>query len=87
MDRGEQDEDATVDVQSDTQRQDQERIHPRDNESGAGSKKITQRRLNWYGHVMRRDEEHIPSEENAENRFIGEKEDPKKDGKTHANET
>ena len=23
------------------------------------SKKITERRLNWYGHVMRRDEEHI----------------------------
>ena len=24
------------------------------------SKKITKRRMNWYGHVMRRDEEHIP---------------------------
>ena len=23
------------------------------------SKKITERRLNWYGHVMRRDDEHI----------------------------
>ena len=23
------------------------------------SKKITERRLNWYGHVMTRDEEHI----------------------------
>ena len=24
------------------------------------SKKITERRLNWYGHVMRKDGEHIP---------------------------
>ena len=27
------------------------------------SKKITERRLNWYGHVMRRDEEHTNNEE------------------------
>ena len=39
MDRGERDEDATMDVRSDTQKQDQERIHPKDNESGAGFQK------------------------------------------------
>ena len=27
------------------------------------SKKITERLLNWYGHVMRRDEEHTKNEE------------------------
>ena len=30
------------------------------------SKKITMRRLNWYGHVMRRDGEHIYTEESVE---------------------
>ena len=52
---------------SDTQRQDEERTHPWNNESGAGF----QRRLNWYGHVMRRDEEHKR----------------KQDGKMRSNET
>ena len=35
-DWGDRDEDATMDVRSDAQRQDQERMHPRDDESGAG---------------------------------------------------
>ena len=48
-----------MDVRSDAHRQDQERTHPRDNKSGA-SKKTTVRRLHWYGHVIKRDEEHIP---------------------------
>ena len=38
-DRGERDDNATVDVWTDTQRQDQARTHPRDNESDAGFKK------------------------------------------------
>ena len=47
-------------VHSDTQRQDKERTHPRHNRVIArASKMITERRLNWYGHVMRRDAEHI----------------------------
>ena len=41
---------------------DQERTHPRNNESGIGCQKITERRLNWYGHVVRRDEERIVRE-------------------------
>ena len=48
-----------MDVRSDTQRQDQERIYMRDDESDAGFQKITERQLNSYGHMMRRDEEHI----------------------------
>ena len=44
---------------SDIHIQDQERTHPRNNESGIGCQQITERRLNWYGHVMRRDEERI----------------------------
>ena len=47
---------ATMDVRSDTQRQDRERTHPRNNETDAGCQKITERRLNWYRHVLRRDE-------------------------------
>ena len=51
-------------VQSDTQRQDQERTHPRDNMSDTcfDKQKITERTIElvWGdGHVMRRDEEHI----------------------------
>ena len=38
-DWGERDENDTMDVRSDTQRQDQERTHPRDNESGTGFQK------------------------------------------------
>ena len=38
-DLGERDENATMDVPSDTQRQDQGRTHPRNNESGAGFQK------------------------------------------------
>ena len=49
-----------MDVRSDTQRQDQERTHPRNNESDAGSRKIMERQFNWYGHLMGRDEEHVP---------------------------
>ena len=37
----------------------QERTHPRNNESDAGFQKMTDRRLNWYGDVMRRGEKHI----------------------------
>ena len=48
------------------------------------SKKITERILNWYGHVMRRDEEHIPMKVLRTN--IPE-DDRKQDGKTRANET
>ena len=33
--------------------------HIRGTTSDAGFQKITERRLNWYGHVMRRDEEHL----------------------------
>ena len=40
----------------DMKRHDRERTHVRENEKG---KKITERQLCWYGHVMRRDEEHI----------------------------
>ena len=46
-------------LRSDTQIQDQERTHTRDNESGAGFQTDHERRLEWYGRVMRRDEEHI----------------------------
>ena len=47
-----------MDVWSYTQKQDQERTDPRDNESSVGlqKEKIMERRLNWYWHVMRRDE-------------------------------
>ena len=49
-----------MDVRSDPQRQDQERTHPRINKRVTrASKKITERRLNWYGRLMRRDEGHI----------------------------
>ena len=41
--RGERDEDTTVDVQSDTQRQDQERTHPRNNERTLWLPKISRR--------------------------------------------
>ena len=52
------------------------------------SKKTTERRLNWYGHVMRRDEEHILRQvlrmDTPGKRKIGR---PKQDGKTRANAT
>ena len=50
----------TMDMRSDTQRQDHEQ-HIRGTTIVAhASKKITDIRLNWYGHdMMRRDEEHI----------------------------
>ena len=38
------------------------------------SKKITERRLNWYGHVMRRDGEHN-AEESVEGGYTREKEE------------
>ena len=46
-DRGERDEDDTVAVQSDTQRQDQERTHPRDYMSDTcfEKQKITERTI------------------------------------------
>ena len=43
---------------SDTQRQDQEQTHPTNNEGGAFFQKVTEKRLNLYGHVMRKDDEH-----------------------------
>ena len=53
---------ATMDVRSDTQRQDQERTHPRNTESNAGCQRYhgATIELVGYGHVLRRDEEHIP---------------------------
>ena len=51
-----------MDTRSDTQRQDQERTHTRHNESRTGFQKDTERRLNWYGDVMRRDEEGMHTE-------------------------
>ena len=49
------DENAMVYVRSGTQRQDQERTHPRKNERVAQTSKnlITERQLNWNGYVMR----------------------------------
>ena len=44
-----------VKLNTSTQQQDQERTLTGDNESDI----ITDRRLNWYGRVMRRDEDHI----------------------------
>ena len=55
-DGGERDEDATVDVRSDTQRQDEERTHPRDNESDAGCRKDHQEKIEL---VRARDEERL----------------------------
>ena len=50
-----------MDVWNDKQIQDQERTHPRNIESDAGFQKYDWTPLNWYGHVMRRDDEHILS--------------------------
>ena len=37
-----------------TQRQDQERTHPRNNENDTCFNKITERRLKWYCHLIRK---------------------------------
>ena len=51
------------------------------------SKKITKRRLNWYGHVMRRDGEHILRKVlRAVYHGKGREDDRKQDGKTRVNE-
>ena len=53
-------------VRSDTQREHPERTHPRNNESDAGCQNYhgatieLVRAAYTYGHVLRRDEEHIP---------------------------
>ena len=55
-----------MDVRSDTQREHPERTHPRNNESDAGCQNYhgatieLVRAAYTYGHVLRRDEEHIP---------------------------
>ena len=48
-----------MDAWSDKIRQNQERTHPRNDESSAGVRKTTERRLKWYGHVMRMEEDHV----------------------------
>ena len=54
------------------------------------SKKITERRLIWYGHVMRRDGEHILRKMlRADIQLYqgkGREDDRKQDGKTRVNE-
>ena len=52
------------------------------------SKKITERRLNWYGHVMRRDGEHILRKVLRGRIYQGKgrEDDRKQDGKTRVNE-
>ena len=50
------------------------------------SKKITERRLNWYGHVMRRDGEHILRKVlRADIPGKGREDDRKQDVKTRVN--
>ena len=44
---------------SDKKRQNQERTHPRTTKVVQASRKITERRLKWYGHVMRMEEDHV----------------------------
>ena len=39
------------------------------------SRKITERRLKWYGHVMRMDKDHVVSEESDDESDTGEKEE------------
>ena len=50
-----------MDVWSNKKRQNQERTHPRNNVIYIvqASRKITERRLKWYGHVMRMEEDHV----------------------------
>ena len=48
-----------MDVRGDQEGQDQERTHSRNNESSASIYKYNGERLRWYGHVIRREEEHI----------------------------
>ena len=48
-----------MDVWSDTQRQDQERTHPRNNESDAGSQKHNGETIELKRHVSTRDAEHM----------------------------
>ena len=55
----ERDEDAKKDLRNDTHIQERERTHTRDKKWRRLPKKNTGRRLNWCGHVMRRDEKHI----------------------------
>ena len=64
-------------------------LFPRDgnNKRGACFQNITERRLNWYGHVMRRDGEHILRKVlRADIPGKGREDDRKQDGKTHVNE-
>ena len=60
-----------MDGRSDQQRRDQERTHPRrNNETDTGFQQynnITEQRLKWYGRIMSRYEEHLLTEESAEN--------------------
>ena len=73
-DGGDRDEDATMDVRSDTQRQDQERTHQRNNKSGAGFQKEHREKIEL---VRACDEERwrTPTEENVEGGYTREKEE------------
>ena len=51
--------DVQSDIQTLHQRQDQERTRIQGTRVAHASNRITERRLNWYGHVPRRDKEHI----------------------------
>ena len=85
-DWSERDENATVDVRSYTQRKDQERTHTMDEILAHDSKKITERRLNWYGNVMKREEERILRKVlRTDNQVKGRQGDRKQDRKTCTN--
>ena len=74
-----------MDVRSDTQIQDLERTHPRNNERGTVFPNITERQMNWYGHALRRDEEHIPRKV-LRMGITGREDGRKQDGKTRADD-
>ena len=73
-DWGDRDEDATMDVRSDTQRQDQEWTHPRNNKSSAGFQKDHREKIDL---VRACDEERwwTHTEESIESGYTREKED------------
>ena len=48
-----------MDVWSYEAGQDQKCKNKRDNESGESTKKVQERSLKWYGHVMRREEHYV----------------------------
>ena len=73
-DWGDRDEDSTMDVRSDTQIQDQEWTHPRNNKSGAGFQKDHREKIDL---VRACDEERwrTHTEESDEGRYTREKEE------------